>query len=62
MEELWFVDTPQWMDSTTISQFLDAIEGTENWTDEDKKAYALSHFKGQAETFAQQYLAAEAKF
>ena len=38
MEELWFVDTPVWTE-TTISQFLDVIEGNENWTDVDKKTF-----------------------
>ena len=27
MDDIWFSDTPLWMDSTTVSQFLDAIEG-----------------------------------
>merc|ERR1712156_1375837 len=40
----------------TISQFLDAIEGTENWSDEDKKIYTLNHLKGQAELFSKQYI------
>ena len=35
--DIWFEQTPQWMDAMTISQFLDAIEGTENWGEEDKK-------------------------
>ena len=42
MEELWFVDTPVWTE-TTISQFLDVIEGNENWTDVDKKTFTLNH-------------------
>ena len=56
MEEIWFNDTPKWMDSTTISQFLDAIEGNEDWRDDFKKAYALSHLKGPAQEFAIQNL------
>ena len=56
MEEIWFNDTPKWMDSTTISQFLDAIEGNENWRDDFKKAYALTHLKGPAQEFSKQNL------
>ena len=46
--DIWFEHTPQWMDAMTISQFLDAIEGTENWGEEDKKTYTLNHLKGMA--------------
>ena len=53
MEELWFVDTPVWTE-TTISQFLDVIEGNENWTDVDKKTFTLNHLKGAAELFAKE--------
>ena len=31
MDDIWFSDTPLWMDSTTVSQFLDAIEGNGNY-------------------------------
>ena len=48
MDEIWFTDTPTWMDTTTISQFLDDIEGRENWRDDFKKAYAFCHLKGMA--------------
>ena len=57
MEEVCFSDTPQWMDGTTISQFLDAIEGYAEWSEEDKKVYALNHLKGKALEFSQQNLA-----
>ena len=55
MEEIWFVDTPVWAE-TTISQFIDAIEGNENWSDVDKKTFAMSHLKGAAEIFAKEHL------
>ena len=54
MEEIWFGDTPQWLE-TTISQFLDAIEGNENWNENDKKMFALTHLKGAAEDFSQRH-------
>ena len=54
MEEIWFGDTPQWMEPT-ISQFLDAIEGNENWNENDKKTFALTHLKGAAEVFSQRH-------
>ena len=55
MEEMWFVDTPMWIE-TTISQFIDAIEGNENWSDSDKKTFAMSHLKGAADIFAKEHL------
>ena len=54
MEEIWFGDTPQWLE-TTISQFLDAIEGNENWNENDKKTFALTHLKGAAKDFSQRH-------
>ena len=51
-DDIWFDQTPKWMDKMTISQFLDAIEGTENWDDEQKKIYTLNHLKGQASEFS----------
>ena len=56
MDDIWFEDTPMWMDSTTISQFLDAVEGTMNWSDEEKKTFALNHLKGPAYTFSEENL------
>ena len=58
MEEIWFVDTPVWTD-TTISQFIDAIEGNETWSDMDKKTFAMNHLKGAAEIFAKENLQIE---
>ena len=55
MEELWFVDSPVWTE-TTISQFLDVIEGNENWNDVDKKTFTLNHLKGAADLFAKEHL------
>ena len=55
MEELWFVDTPVWTE-TTISQFLDIIEGNETWNDVDKKTFTLNHLKGAADLFAKEHL------
>ena len=50
MEDIWFVDTPKWLE-TTISQFLDAIDSNENWNDSEKIAFALTHLKGTALLF-----------
>ena len=58
MEEIWFDDTPQWME-TTVSQFLDTIEGNENWNENDKKTFALNHLKGAAEVFSQRHIQAD---
>ena len=41
MDDIWFSDTPLWMDSTTVSQFLDAIEGNE--------VYILEHILASAQ-------------
>ena len=57
--DIWFEHTPQWMDAMTISQFLDAIEGTENWGEEDKKTYTLNHLKGQAAEFSKTNITAD---
>ena len=54
MAEIWFFGTPMDSYSTTISQFLDAIEGTGDWSDEEKKTFALNHLKGPAENFSQE--------
>ena len=57
--DIWFEQTPQWMDTMTISQLLDAIEGTENWGEEDKKTYTLNHLKGQAAEFSKTNITAD---
>ena len=54
MEDIWFVDTPKWLE-TTISQFLDAIDSNENWNDSDKIAFALTHLKGPADMFSKKH-------
>ena len=59
MAEIWFFGTPMDSYSTTISQFLDAIEGTGDWSDEEKKTFALNHLKGPAENFSQENLQAD---
>ena len=59
MAEIWFFGTPMDSYSTTISQFLDVIEGTADWSDEDKKTFALNHLKGPAELFSKENLQAD---
>ena len=59
MAEIWFFGTPMDSYSTTISQFLDAIDGTGEWSDEEKKTFALNHLKGPAELFSQENLQAD---